>query len=144
MPKNQFSKAQRTAIQGAIAAAELHTSGEIRVHVARQCKGDPMEEAIVVFEKLEMHQTKLRNGILFYLSLEDHKLAILGDKGINDNVPAHFWDAIRDKMIGFFKKGEFTEGLMEGIALAGQQLKSAFPYLEDDVDELSTTISFEE
>jgi uncharacterized membrane protein len=103
-----------------------------------------MEEAIVVFEKLEMHQTKLRNGILFYLSLEDHKLAILGDKGINDNVPAHFWDAIRDKMIGFFKKGEFTEGLMEGIALAGQQLKSAFPYLEDDVDELSNTISFEE
>lgn len=144
MAKNKFSEAQRKAIQEAIAEAESHTSGEVRVHIDARCKEEPMQHAIAVFEKLTMQQTKDRNGVLFYVAMEDHKLAILGDKGINDVVPDHFWDEIRDLMISHFKKGNYTEGLVEGILMAGQQLKIAFPYHESDKNELSDEISFSE
>lgn len=122
----------------------MNTSGEIRVHIDDRCKVDPMKNAIEIFEKLGMHQTEQRNGVLFYVAMEDHKLAILGDKGINDVVPEHFWDVIRDLMIVQFKQEKFTEGLIQGILMAGQELKVAFPYNEADNNELSNDISFQE
>ena len=140
--KKLINETQQKAIQAAIAEAELNTSGEIRVHIDAKCAGNPMEKAILVFEKLKMHETAQRNGVLFYVAMNDKKLAILGDKGINAVVPENFWDAIRDGMISAFKKGEFSEGLIEGIVTAGQQLKSAFPLLQNDENELSNEVTF--
>jgi uncharacterized membrane protein len=142
--KNQFTERQKEAIQLAIAKAELNTSGEIRVHIDKQCKVDPLKRAIVIFEELKMYNTAQKNGILIYLSLNDNKLAIIGDSGINAVVPDDFWDNERDLMISFFKKGQFTEGLVEGIRMVGEQLKAAFPYLENDTNELSNEVSFGE
>ena len=144
MSKNQFTERQKEAIQLAIAKAELNTSGEIRVHIDKQCKVDPLKRAIVIFEELKMYNTAQKNGILIYLSLNDNKLAIIGDSGINAVVPDDFWDNERDLMISFFKKGQFTEGLVEGIKMVGEQLKAAFPYLENDTNELSNEVSFGE
>ncbi|MEN9999144.1 MAG: hypothetical protein RI922_2134 [Bacteroidota bacterium] len=139
-----FTEQQQKQVQDAIAQAELNTSGEIRVHIDKRCKEEPMKKAIAVFEKLGMHKTEQRNAVLFYLAMEDKKLAILGDKGINEAVPTNFWDEIRDLMVSHFKKGEFTEGLSKGIVMAGEQLKSAFPYQSDDTNELSNELTFED
>lgn len=139
-----FTEQQQKQVQDAIAQAELNTSGEIRVHIDKRCKEEPMKMAIAVFEKLGMHKTEQRNAVLFYLAMEDKKLAILGDKGINEAVPTNFWDEIRDLMVSHFKKGEFTEGLSKGIVMAGEQLKTAFPYQSDDTNELSNEITFED
>lgn len=139
-----FTEQQQKQVQDAIAQAELNTSGEIRVHIDKRCKEEPMKMAIAVFEKLGMHKTEQRNAVLFYLAMDDKKLAILGDKGINEAVPSNFWDEIRDLMVSHFKKGEFTEGLSKGIVMAGEQLKSAFPYQSDDKNELSNEITFED
>jgi uncharacterized membrane protein len=89
-----------------------------------------------------MHKTKLRNGVLFYLAIKDKKFAILGDAGINAAVPGDFWEKIKNYMQEEFRKGNFTEGLCEGIRMAGEQLKSHFPYQSDDVNELPDDISF--
>jgi uncharacterized membrane protein len=91
-----------------------------------------------------MHHTEQRNGVLFYIAMADHKLAILGDKGINDVVPPTFWDEIRNLMVNHFKTGDYTTGLVEGISLAGHQLKVSFPYFDADKNELSNEISFQE
>lgn len=143
MVKKQFSESKQEAIRNAIAAAELNTSGEIRVHIDKVCKKDPIERAIEMFAKLGMHKTELKNGVLFYVSLEDHKLAIIGDKGINEAVSADFWDSIRDELVDHFKKDLYTEGLVIGIYRAGEQLKTAFPFQSDDKNELSNEVSFE-
>ena len=142
MIKDQFSEREREAIVQAIAKAETNTSGEIRIHIEKKCALDPVKRAIEVFEKLEMHKTELRNGVLIYLATKDQKLAIVGDKGINDVVPDHFWDDERDLMTSHFKNGQFTEGLVKGILKVGEQLKEAFPYQKDDINELSNEISF--
>jgi uncharacterized membrane protein len=138
-----FSDEQKAAIVAAIQAAERDTSGEIRVHLERTCpQPDVLERAKEVFGILGMHRTAQRNGVLFYLAVDDRKFAVLGDSGIDAVVPAHFWEATRDRLRDQFRSGQFTEGLCEGIALAGQHLKAFFPYQADDANELSDDVSF--
>ena len=137
-----FTEAQKASIVAAIKEAEKNTSGEIRVHIESKCKEDVMDHAAFIFEQLEMHKTELRNGVLFYLAVADHKFAILGDGGINAKVPEGFWDEIKEHMLGKFKQGAFADGLADGIRKAGEQLKAHFPYQSDDVNELSDEISF--
>ena len=90
-----------------------------------------------------MHQTDLRNGVLIFLAIEDRKISILGDKGINDLVEPDFWDSIKNNMVDQFKKEQFTVGLCQGIEMIGVKLKNHFPYQKDDVNELTNDISFE-
>ena len=142
--KQFFTQSQKESIQSAIANAELNTSGEIRVHIDNKCAVAPVEKAIEVFEKLKMHETELRNGVLIYVAVQDHKLAIVGDQGINDAVAHNFWDEIKNNLIESFKKGLYAEGLSDGINAAGMQLKAHFPYQSDDTNELSNEISFGE
>ncbi|GAB3650925.1 TPM domain-containing protein [Echinicola sediminis] len=143
MAEKLFSKTEKEQIVAAIKAAELETSGEIQVHLESHCKGDVLDRAADVFAMLKMHKTKLRNGVLFYLAVEDHKFAILGDGGINAVVPKDFWESIKEKMVMHFKAGQFTAGLIEGIQMSGKALKEHFPYDADsDENELSDEISF--
>ncbi|MDN3669128.1 TPM domain-containing protein [Echinicola jeungdonensis] len=143
MAEKLFTDKEKKSIVDAIKAAEMETSGEIQVHLESHCKGNVLDRAADVFEKLKMHKTKLRNGVLFYLAVEDHKFAILGDKGINAVVPEDFWDSIKEEMIKNFKEKKFAQGLIRGIELSGKELKEHFPYDEDsDENELSDEISF--
>lgn len=137
-----FTAENKLQIANAIRVAELNTSGEIRVHIEKYCKDDALDQAAYVFEKLEMHKTQLRNGVLFYLAIEDHKFAILGDAGINQKVPEDFWEKTKEVVLSKFKEGNITEGLTSGILKAGEKLKEHFPYLEGDKNELSNEISF--
>jgi uncharacterized membrane protein len=142
--RKYFPDESKVKIKNAIRTAELNTSGEIRVHIEKHCKGDVLDRAAYIFSKLKMHETELRNGVLFYLAVEDHKFAILGDAGINQRVPDGFWDNIKDEMAVNFREGKFADGLSKGIVMSGDQLKKHFPYQVDDVNELSDEISFGE
>ncbi|MCU0430228.1 MAG: TPM domain-containing protein [Cytophagaceae bacterium] len=142
MAKEFFNEQQQKAIVDAIKSAEKNTSGEIKVHIEKRCSAHVLDRAAEVFGLLNMHKTKLRNGVLFYLAVEDHKFAILGDAGINVKVPSNFWDSIKEMMQLEFRQGKFTEGLSNGIRMAGEQLKSHFPYQSDDINEISDDISF--
>jgi uncharacterized membrane protein len=143
MAKQFFSNDQQKSILNAIQDAEKNTSGEVQVHIENRCKKPTMDRAVEVFAMLKMQNTQLRNGVLFYLAIEDHKFAILGDAGINSVVPHNFWESIKENMQKRFKEGNFTEGLTEGIQEAGRQLKQHFPFdKKGDKNELSDDISF--
>lgn len=137
-----FTEEDKLQITNAIRVAENNTSGEIRVHIEKHCSGDVLDRAAYIFDKLEMQKTQLRNGVLFYLAVEDRKFAILGDAGINRKVPENFWGEIKENVIDSFKESRFAEGLSNGIIKAGEQLKAHFPHQDDDVNELSDEISF--
>ncbi len=139
-----FSIEEKKAIKGAVEEAERNTSGEIRVHIENNCKGEVLDRAAYLFKQLGMEKTELRNGVLFYLAIKNQQFAILGDRGINAGVPEKFWDEIAQMMTEKFKEGKFTEGLEQGILKAGKKLKEHFPYQKDDVNELSDEISFGE
>lgn len=140
--KDFFSNSEELQIMNAIRQAEGNTSGEIRVHIENNCKNEVLDRAAQVFDLLKMQKTELRNGVLFYLAIRDKKFAILGDVGINAKVPEKFWDEIKELMLDHFKKGEFADGLSQGIIKAGEQLKEHFEHQDDDVNELSDEISY--
>jgi len=138
-----FTKEQQVQILASVKEAEKDTSGEIRVHIETSCIEDALDRAAWVFKKLGMHKTNERNGVLFYLAISDRKFAIIGDAGINAKVPAGFWDEISGLLQKNFRESKFTEGLSEGIVLAGKQLKTHFPHNMEDINELSDEISFD-
>lgn len=137
-----ISKEDEAEIVEAIKAGEKQTSGEIRLHIEMTCPiEDPYERALIVFEELEMHKTDLKNGILIYVALEDHKLVLCGDKGINEKVGQGFWESTVELITSHFKKNQYKDGLVKGIAEVGYKLKEYFPYQSDDINELSDDIS---
>ncbi|MBK7628574.1 MAG: TPM domain-containing protein [Bacteroidales bacterium] len=138
-----FTKEQQALILASVKEAEKETSGEIRVHIETSLTGDVLDRAAWVFKKLGMHKTDERNGVLFYLAVSDRKFAIIGDAGINSKVPAGFWNEISELLVKNFKEEKFTEGLSEGILMAGKQLQTHFPFKKDDVNELPDEISFD-
>ncbi|WP_147678451.1 TPM domain-containing protein [Algibacter pacificus] len=125
----------------AIRLSELNTSGEIRVHIENSANGDATHRALEVFHYLKMDNTKLQNGVLIYVAINDKAFVIYGDEGINKVVPENFWDSTKDAMQTQFKLGKFKQGIIEGILKAGEQLATFFPWKQDDIDELSNEIS---
>ena len=140
---NILNREEDRRVVEAIKQAELNTSGEIKVHIENRCKGDVEERSIAVFNRLKLNETKLRNGVLIYLSVKDHKFAILGDEGINNVVEEGFWNDVKDLMLNHFREGRFTEGLEQGIQRCGEKLKTYFPYQTDDINEIPDEISYE-
>jgi uncharacterized membrane protein len=140
--KNLFSEEEMDDIRGAIAWAELDTSGEIRVHIEDTCAGDPKDRAKEIFVRLGMENTRLRNGVLFYLATENRKFAVIGDIGINEKVAPGFWDAIKQVMLNHLREGRFTDGLYEGITKTGEQLKKYFPHTKNEKNELPDEVTF--
>ena len=125
----------------AIKAAELRTSGEIRVHIQPKATGGEIRDvAERTFERLGMTKTARRNGVLLFIACEEQRFVILGDEGIDDKVPPGFWDTIAAKLTIRFKNGEFTEGIVEAILAAGEHLSTYFPRSADDVNELPDEI----
>ncbi len=128
-------------IINAIRTAEEKTSGEIRVHLERTSKIDIYDRALEVFHFLKMDNTKLQNGVLIYVAIDEKSFVIYGDKGINDVVPQNFWDSTKEIMVSHFKKRNFKQGLVEGIIKAGEELQNHFPWEYIDKNELPDNIS---
>lgn len=136
-----LSKEQEKEVVNSIKEAELNTSGEIRVHFEKSLDQDPIQRAQELFYQLEMDKTQFKNGVLFYVAVDDHKFAIIGDEGIDTVVPDDFWVSIKDEVIKEFAQGNHARGLVLGILHAGEKLKEYFPFGDKDENELSDEIS---
>lgn len=132
---------EEKAIIEAIRIAEKNTSGEIRVHIEKTSKIDVYERALEVFHFLKMDNTKLQNGVLIYVAVDDKNFVIFGDEGINNVVEDDFWENTKNIMQAHFKRGHFKQGLVDGILKAGKELETYFPWETDDKNELPNTIS---
>jgi len=137
-----FTDSEIARIVKTIREAEATTSGEIRVHVERRCWRNQTTRAAAVFNKLDMHQTKDRNGVLIYLAMKSCKFAIIGDSGINQYVPLEFWQDLCNEMQNHLQNGAFCEGICSAVQLAGKELNKHFPRRDDDQNELSDSVSF--
>jgi uncharacterized membrane protein len=136
-----LTASEEQAVIEAIRLAELNTSGEIRVHIEKNSKGDATNRALEVFYTLKMDNTKLQNAVLIYVAVEEKTFVIYGDKGINDVVSKNFWDSTKNIIQSHFKTGNFKQGLVDGIIKSGEQLKKYFPYNSSDTNELTNEIS---
>jgi uncharacterized membrane protein len=132
----------QTRIVEAIKTAERLTSGEIKVHVEARCTtGDPYTRAVQLFERLGLHRTRDRNGVLIYVAARDRRFSLIGDVGINEAVGSAFWADAVERMSIAFRRGAFGEGIVAAIQSVGDRLKERFPPRADDRNELPNDIS---
>ncbi len=127
----------------AIRAAEKRTSGEIRIYVESRCRFvDPVDRASEVFFGLKMENTEDRNGVLIYIAMKDHQLAVFGDQGIHERVGTSFWNDEVRMMLSAFSTENFVEGAISIINDIGEALLHHFPYEKEDRNELPDNIVF--
>ena len=136
-----LTPSEEQEIVSAIRIAEKNTSGEIRVHIESKTNLDHFKRALEVFHLLKMDTTKDANAVLLYVAVHDKKFVIYGDKGINEVVAKNFWNSTKDAIQKEFKKGNFKQGIVNGVLKAGEELQQHFPWQTDDIDELSNEIS---
>jgi uncharacterized membrane protein len=121
-------------IEQAIKAGEATHSGQIRFVVEGALDGKPLfsgqsarERALDIFSQLRIWDTAHNNGVLIYLLLADRKVEIVADRGIDAKIGAAGWQKICAAMEGDFKSGNFSGGVIKGIAAVSQQLAAYFP-----------------
>lgn len=124
----------------AIAEAEALTSGEIRICISHKKSADPMTDAKAQFDRLNMSNTRERNGILFFIAPRSRNFAIIGDEGIHAKCGEAFWTELSALLSATFKQGQLTEGLINVVTRAGQLLAEHFPRGEGDRNELPDEI----
>src|SRR5207249_259557 len=101
----------------AIHNAELRTSGEICVSVSRLFWGNVENAAQRAFQRLGMTKTRERNGVLLFVVPSRRKFVVLGDAGIHEKVGDEFWKTVAAAISEKFRAGDFTGGLLKGIAV---------------------------
>lgn len=136
-----FSPQQEQEIVNCIRQAESKTSGEIRVHIDKECSQNQLNRAVEVFYQLNMHNTQQRNAVLFHITIKERGFAIYGDIGIDQATPDDFWENIKNHITTQFKQGNYTQGLKQGIAMAAEQLQLYFPVQNNNPNELPNDIS---
>lgn len=133
-------------IAATVGRVERATSAELRVHLEERLpRGvDPLQRAQALFQRLGMHRTRGRNGVLVYLALEDHKLAVLGDEAIHARVGTAYWEHVRDLMVGHLRAGASRDAVVLAVEELGRVLAAHFPQSGgDEPDELSNRVSTE-
>jgi len=113
----------------AIRTAELGTTGEIKVHIEAIClASDPYTRAVSLFEKLGLHRTESRNGVLVYAATHDRRYALIGDVGIGEPQGSEFWTDAQKRMSIAFRRGAFGEGIASAVRELGERLARKFPW----------------
>ena len=139
-----FSPAERERIVQAVRDAERMTSGEVRVFVESRCRYmDAIDRAAELFFQLKMDQTNDRNGVLVYVAMKDHQLAVFGDEGIHRKVGSEYWAAELMVMIKAFNRDNYAEGIRQCVDDIGKALHYHFPFNNvTDKNELPDDIVF--
>ncbi len=139
--KKYFTDAELTLIKSTIEQAESGTSGEIRVLVEKSTDGyDVLDRAAQHFEKLKMHKTALRNGVLIYLAMEEKQFAVAGDSGIHHYVKNEFWETVKLEMFDYLADGKTIDGICHAVQMVGTELQKYFPHQSSDRNELPNDV----
>jgi len=125
--KHLFRELDHDRITATIVEAEKHTTGEIRVYVSHRKVDDPRHAAVHHFAKMGLNKTKDRNAVLIFIAPESQNFAVIGDEAVHAKCGETFWEDVVGAMREYFRRGEFTEGVVHGITTAGKALAEHFP-----------------
>ena len=132
-----------TDIANAIRDCETRHMGEIRFVVegalelpALWRNQSARQRALDVFSLLRVWDTEHNNGVLIYLLFADRTVEIVADRGIDRRVGVAEWQRICRGMEDYFRRGDFVQGIKEGIQAIGRHLISHFPADGENPNEL--------
>ncbi|HYT31072.1 MAG TPA: DUF5130 family protein [Thermoanaerobaculia bacterium] len=122
-----LARLDRARLEEAIREAERSTTGQVRVVVLPRVRGNLAKVAELTAERLQMHATPDRNGVLILVVPGRREFHVWGDLGIHEKVGDDFWKRVVAQISEQFQRGDFTAGLLSGIEEIGRQLTAHFP-----------------
>lgn len=143
-PDNFLSAEEKKLVEDTIKETERKTSAEIKLVIVRHCWVNIVDKAASIFQKYELHKTKLRNCVLIMLVTANRRFIVFGDEGIDAKVGINFWEDVRDIMECKFREDKFGDGIAEGIRRIGEKLVQFFPGEKGDVNEVSNEVACDE
>ena len=126
-PKKFTKQLPPDSLVEAIRAAEQKTSGQIRVFISHRAVADAVESAQKEFVRQRLGQSPERNGVLIFVAPRSHKFAVIGDEGIHAKCGEVFWQELAAAMTDYFRKSQFTEGIIHAVERAGEMMAGHFP-----------------
>lgn len=89
------------------------------------------------FLEEEIFNTRHRTGIMIFISLFEHEVVVMADRGISKVVEQNEWDKIVAELVSKIRLGNFVEGMEAGIRRCGEiLLEKGFHKTSDDINEL--------
>ncbi len=95
--------------------------------------------AALAFHGAGLVETRERTGILIFVSLLEHRVVVLADRGIHARVAEGTWDGVVARIVAGIRAGRAEEGLADGIRACGAILSGHLPIRPDDRNELPNT-----
>jgi putative membrane protein len=96
--------------------------------------------SLAAFTAHGLHYTKAHTGILVLVSLLEHRVVVLADKGINDKVTTGTWDEIVQMLTAGLRSDSAAAVFCKAIERCGEILAQHFPRAADDQDELANKL----
>jgi putative membrane protein len=96
--------------------------------------------ALASFTEHGLHYTKDHTGILLFVSLLEHRVEMLADRGINEKVEPGTWDEVVAMIKMGLRSGAACDSFCNAIEHCGAILATHFPRQPDDKDELSNRL----
>jgi uncharacterized membrane protein len=141
--RRRFPHDVTEAIEQAVTAIELRTSGEIRFAIDTALElpeiwadKSPRECAHEAFARLRVWDSELNNGVLIYVLMADRDVEIVADRGAAARISPIEWEAACRVMESHFREGRFREGALAGVEAVGGLLVREFPCRAGNRDEI--------
>lgn len=92
------------------------------------------------FYRNGLHLTQDNTGVLLFVSVAEHYVQIIADRGINEKVPPGAWDAIVANFIRHIKQKKIAEGFLGAVDSCGELLAQHAPVVGDNKNELPNVL----
>ena len=92
--------------------------------------------ALAEFTEQGLHDTRDHTGILILVSLLEHRVEVLADRGISEKVEPGTWQEIVKTLTAGLKSKYACDAFCQAIERCGEILAHHFPRQTDDPDEL--------
>lgn len=96
--------------------------------------------AFTHFYAAGLQATRDATGVLIYISVLEHRVWILGDRGINELLPPHTWEEAVSRLTEGIREKRQGAAICTAIEEIGTLLRTHFPLKQDDRNELSDLI----
>jgi putative membrane protein len=95
------------------------------------------QRALSHFVESGVYATKDHNGILLFISLMEHEVCIIADKGVLKVIEQEKFNALAQELANGIRSKKFASAFLSCISSCGIILENHFPIKKDDVNELS-------
>lgn len=96
--------------------------------------------AFALFSERGLYRTRDASGMLILVSELEHRVVLLGDRGIHENVGDAGWQAHVDHIVAAIARGDTAQGIIDVVEQLSVVHAEHLAVRPDDHDELPNTV----